>query len=371
MNQVLQVCLSPSEGGLELSTLHFSKMLPGPQGPSAVFCLENSFLAGRAKKAGITTVTAGKSVLSQVLSLFAALKKQPYEALFIHRLKDIRLIPFIKLFFPKIKIIGLAHIYVDRSKNDFLHRFQYSFFDSLISFTEVQSQALQKTLPVPAEKHFVLSHGVDLQRFQNLGRNHPQVQKKRAELGVSENEKLIGVVGRFDPQKGQFELVQAALEILKTRTDLRFIFVGEDTFNEPGTKKKCQDLVQVAGAERFFQFLPFTSDIQYFYPALDLFVMPSYKETFGLVLIEAMACSCPVMSTSAGGPVEILDHGKYGLLVSPRNFASLQAGLLQFLNDPQMPEHLSKQSRLRVEMAYSQDIMQSKLSQFLKNCIQG
>lgn len=365
MVKVLQICLSSSEGGLELSTLHFAKMLSTKDFQSPVFCLHGSFIEKRGIASNLTIWTTASSLWRQIYDLYHYLKANPMDVIFIHRLKDIRIIPILKIFFPKIKIVGLAHIYVDRSKKDLLHQFLYSYFDRLISFTKVQSLALQKTLPIALEKHFVLPHGVDIHRFQARDQNDPFVQKKRNELNVSPQEILIGVVGRFDPQKGQIEMVEAALKLLKSHQNLRFIFVGEDTFNEPGTKQKCIDLVRHAGQEKFFQFLPFTSEIQFFYPALNLFVMPSYKETFGLVLIEAMSCGCPVMSTSEGGPVEILDQGQYGILVRPRSSESLLEGLLQYLNHPENSKIYSERARSRVEAEYSQERMQLRLTQFL------
>jgi glycosyltransferase involved in cell wall biosynthesis len=112
-------------------------------------------------------------------------------------------------------------------------------------------------------------------------------------------------------------------------------FLGEPT-KESGTE--YIDLMQKtidenALNERVF-IRPFRKDIATFFSAIDVFVMASKAETFGMVTIEAMACGVPVIASNAGGSPEILDFGRYGMLFEPLNPESLAKKIDVFCENP-------------------------------------
>ena len=100
------------------------------------------------------------------------------------------------------------------------------------------------------------------------------------------------------------------------------------------------------------KFLGFIDDPRECYPMLDLLVMPSRKETFGLVLIEAMAFGLPVVATDAGGVPEIVVDGDTGLLVPPEDAEVLALAIEELMANRERVEEMGRKGRERILNKY-------------------
>jgi len=89
--------------------------------------------------------------------------------------------------------------------------------------------------------------------------------------------------------------------------------------------------------------------------------MPSYCETFGRVLIEAMASKTPIIATRAGGVPEIINADTLGLLVSPQNPEELSEAMAKIATDPQLRTQLSESAYFKVRSTYAKDVVENKL----------
>jgi glycosyltransferase involved in cell wall biosynthesis len=89
--------------------------------------------------------------------------------------------------------------------------------------------------------------------------------------------------------------------------------------------------------------------------AFDVLVCPSDHEPFGMVVLEALAAGRPVVASDSGGPAEILEHGKSGLLFRTGDPEALAAALLRLLADPSLARSLAEAGRLRVREAFARD----------------
>ena len=116
--------------------------------------------------------------------------------------------------------------------------------------------------------------------------------------------------------------------------------------------------------ERYVKFLPFTDDVPRFMSALDIFVLPSYSETFGLVVVEAMAMQLPIIATNAGGVPEIITNNKTGLLIEPRNAALLTSAICRLLNDTALRLSLGCLARKEALQQYDFDSCVNSLLRF-------
>lgn len=177
---------------------------------------------------------------------------------------------------------------------------------------------------VEAMTHFkkdritVIPSGLDLSQF-----NNPYSKAAAREvLELPQDKMIVGLIGRFDPHKGQVLLLEALSRI--SDPNVCVCFLGEST-KEAGPEyvNKMNETIQENGLEDRVFIRPFRKDISTFFNAVDVFVMASKAETFGMVTIESMACGTPVIASNAGGSPEILDHGKFGLLFEPLNPESL------------------------------------------------
>lgn len=152
-------------------------------------------------------------------------------------------------------------------------------------------------------------------------------RQKRLELRLTAEEFLIGTTGRLDDQKGHPVLIRA-VHLLKGQP-LRCAILGEG----PG-RPALEKLIRRHHLERQVWLLGQRDDVTTWLSALDLFVLPSLWEGLPNSLLEAMAMGLPVVATAVDGVAEVIEDGKNGLLVPPRDPKALSRKILQLLQDP-------------------------------------
>ena len=137
-------------------------------------------------------------------------------------------------------------------------------------------------------------------------------------------------VGRFDPRKGVGVLLDAMHEIRRERDDVRLRLVGGSPVS--GAAADFAELAR--GLEDCVEFVDEKShgEIPALMAASDLFVLPSFYDSFGIVLVEAMSCGLPVVATRCGGPEDIVEEGT-GILVPVGDAAALARGILTALRE--------------------------------------
>lgn len=194
-------------------------------------------------------------------------------------------------------------------------------------------------------------------------KNAPEKTEAREQLKLPLNKTLIGLAGRFDPQKGQFMLLQAFKELNDNSIDLAFI--GQATMNEGNEYvQQVNDFIQQNGLANRVHLLPFRNDMEVFYSAMDAFVMGSKCETVGMVTLEAMATGTIVIGSNAGGTREILREGKLGYLFEPENSHSLKEQLKLFTEKGYFVKpHELRESVAKFDVDRVLDLVERRLKQ--------
>ncbi|MES2768278.1 MAG: glycosyltransferase family 4 protein [Bdellovibrionota bacterium] len=353
---ILHICLSPSEGGLELYAVRLTDSFEKDGYESYCLCRPGSFVERKLKENNLKSITmTGKDYFSfkNIRHLKKLIKEHNFEVIFVHRLKDLWLTYWIKIKFPNVKVIGFTQMFVDYPKKGFFHKLVYGKIDQMITLTNIQKEHLLGMLPIPAEKYVVIPNGVDSEKFLPQDRKDPERLKTRKALGVEkENDILVGLIGRFDRQKGQLEFIEAIKNLKDKHPNVKYVLVGADTYGEEPLQKKILNEILVSNLNSHVQVRGFSNEVQKIMKALDVFIMPSYKETFGIVLVEAMACEKICISTNSGGPVEILDNGTYGLLIEPQSSKAIEDGITEIVRNLKKYEEKAKQARNRVQQKY-------------------
>ena len=172
--------------------------------------------------------------------------------------------------------------------------------------------------------------------------NHTEtgLRRKLAPWG----ERIILHISNFRPVKRVPDLIQAFALLLKEKKDVVLVLVGEGV-----EKQLAQKMAEEMNLSSRVHFLGTQVDPFPLLGVADLVVLPSEKESFGLVALEAMACSLPVVATDAGGLPELVSDGETGLLVPVNNYVALAAAMRQLLNDHELHRRFSLAARRRAE----------------------
>ena len=116
-------------------------------------------------------------------------------------------------------------------------------------------------------------------------------------------------------------------------------------------------MVRAAGLENRVRFTGHVRDVRGLLEAMDIYIMPSHKEAFGLSLLEAMAYGCPVIVTAVGGPLEVVEDEVSGIFIPPRDPNRLADAVVRLLNDAGLRRRLGDGARKRVEANFSEGKM--------------
>ncbi len=100
------------------------------------------------------------------------------------------------------------------------------------------------------------------------------------------------------------------------------------------------------GLKKSISFIGFTKNIENYFDIMDIFVLPTDKESFGYVLIEAMAKGKPVIATNQGGPKEIIVENRNGYLIEPKNFIELSEKLSSLISDQELRIKMGQESKI-------------------------
>jgi len=192
-----------------------------------------------------------------------------------------------------------------------------------------------------ADKIIVLPNGFDLVRFK------PDAwarEKMRAELGVRDDTLLVGLIGRYDPEKNHAGFFEAAGRLHRRIPTAHFVLAGNEIDER---NHKLMQLVEAAGVRHVTHLLGLRSDIPQLMAALDVLASSSYGEAFPNVLGEAMACGVPCAVTDVGDSAYIVSDT--GRVIKSGDMPGLAKALEELLGlPPAVRTALSERARARV-----------------------
>jgi glycosyltransferase involved in cell wall biosynthesis len=217
--------------------------------------------------------------------------------------------------------------------------------------------------PAPVE---LIYNGVDLQKYELT----EACCTLPEEYGFPEGTPLVGVVARLEPEKGHPTLIDAWPMVLEKVPEARLLIIGEGSqrrtlearaealglLGEPCEGDRCVGTRNARpGAKVLFTGL--RDDVPQVTAALDVAVLPSYREAQGLAILEAMSLRRPVVATQVGGVPEMIEDGRTGLLVPPRDPAALAAAVVRLLTDHPLADMVSRAGHDFVRANFSLDHM--------------
>ncbi|HEV2884247.1 MAG TPA: glycosyltransferase family 4 protein [Pyrinomonadaceae bacterium] len=197
----------------------------------------------------------------------------------------------------------------------------------------------------------VILNGIDLDKFQG---SRSAGQEIRREFQLDESAVVFGIVGQLTPRKGQLELIRAFAKVLQRTPAATLLVVGSALFNrdedyETLLKQTASDL----GIVDRVLFTGSRKDVPAVMQAMDVLIVNSTIEPFGLVALEAMACGTPVLAAVSGGIPELIEHGKNGWLVPQGDESALTNAMLHLAPRPAACSLLAKEARLQMLSRFS------------------
>lgn len=197
-------------------------------------------------------------------------------------------------------------------------------------------------------KHFTIYNTVDTGRIAQSIEDANR-DELRALLGVR-GKLVMGIVGRLSYQKGHVILLNALSKVLKGFKNFSLVLIGTGPEEEP-----LRETARHLGIEHHIIWLGEKEQEEIFqlYSIMDIFIMPSLYEGFGLTAAEAMAAGLPVVGTSVDGLSEIIEDNVSGYLVPPEDAAELAKAILKFLSDRDLAKRMGEEGRRRIEKVFS------------------
>lgn len=233
--------------------------------------------------------------------------------------------------------------------------------DKFVAVSEETKMNLMRYERIPETKIEVIRNGID-------GKDYDieiDVQKKKNELGLSEFDHVVGLGVRLTPQKGIAHLIEAAPLILAMFPTTAFLVAGKGYLRE-----SLMELATQRGVSRHFHFIGPRLDLPEILQVLDVYVLPSEWEGLPLVLLEAMAANRAIVATSVGGNSTAIEHGRTGLLVTPKDVKGLAEAVCRLLGSHEERRSLGVNAQKRFYQDFSVQHMTEKYEALYTNILE-
>ncbi len=332
----------------------------------------------QSQKHEVTFFAKAKSPLAKQLQSHPAIKLttippdfSQFDAVILHSTQELKTqwlrILATKLKAQQPKIVVYTHIWISHPKNDPLHAIIYSLVDAVWCSSQGSKEALQRMLPISANKIQVIRYGREIEAIKaNL---LSRADARRA-LGIPQDALVVGTLSRVDKGKGSLELFEAVTDLMQTRSDLHLLMIGPPTSSDPKAAALDQDLTSaldkfnVSTRKRITKMGRLEHGTDYL-RAFDLFILASYKENFALTLLEAQLAGVPCLATQSGGSPDLVRPLATGWLFLPGSTDSLRQTLLQALADNDHWSRFADQAKAVVESEFNFDSVLTSIDRCL------
>jgi len=232
----------------------------------------------------------------------------------------------------KALLSNVAHQWMNRRTSHF------------VAISNAVSDAMLARNEVPRNKITVIPNGIADSSATAL--TPPQLL--RDQLQIPRDAPLIVSVARLEKEKDLSSLITAMHSVLKSHNSAHCLIAGDGAL-----RATLQNQITSLSLNQQVHLLGFRPDALSLINASDVFVLPSLAEPFGLVLLEAMSLSKPVIATNCAGPLEIVRDNQTGLLVRPANPSDLAHAIQTLLSNPALRHEMGTQARVHFQSHFT------------------
>ena len=227
------------------------------------------------------------------------------------------------------------------------------------------STSLAKSYPLLTKKTNIIYNGLSFPSTINKIDAHDAIAKH---LGINSAQKIVAVIGALQPRKDHLTFLATAHEIVKDNKDVVFLIVGAGSESYTNSIKEKIDSLGLASSVKLTGWWP-EDKIYELFAGIDILVVSSEQESFGLTIIEALALETPVVSTRCGGPEEVIQEGVTGLLVKVKQPKELAKAVVHLLDNPQFARELGIAGRQDVLSIFSVEHYAEDIQKIIKKTI--
>ena len=360
---LIELCMSPDLGGLELYMVRAAQALRDEFDVISVINSDTKLKSYYTQEDQVVQIEKNSNFL-----MYGAAKKlaqlfdeKDVDVVHLHWTKDIAFVVLAKLLSKrKPKLVQTRNMTMTRFKDDFYHRFLYKNIDMMLPVTHQVKEQLEKFIPHDIRpKIEVLYMGSDKTEMLN----EQELQAFKKEIGLQEDNFNIGMVGRINEAKGQHLLIEAVAKLDDEK--VHAYFVGHEM--KEGYIQSLEAKAKELGVGDRVHFLGFMKNPHHFFQACDAIVLASRRETFGLVLIEAMQVKTAVIGSNSGGVVEIIDDKKTGLLFDVGSSDDLAKKIELLKDDSSLLQKIENEGKKKCDRLFSNSLQFAKLGEILKD----
>jgi len=350
--KILELCLSPDLGGLELCVVDYFNSFSS-KGETYICVTPGSKLDKYCDNKDKIQIKRNKFFpFIPALALAKFIDAKGIDTIHFHWTRDITTVVLAKIFSrKKPKIMQSRHMTMTRYKDDFYHNWLYKNIDTIHAVThQVQEQLIKyipkKVLPKIEMVYLGVSENLVAEKI---------VKQLSLEYTLADSF-VVGIIGRIEEAKGQF-LVIDAISMLKD-LDIKLLIVGDSMDKE--YLASLESKIKKLGIEDKVIFTGFTKEVQAHIKLCDVTVLATPKETFGLVVIESMVNSVPVIATAKGGPLEIIEDKVDGLYFD-RSAKMLEEKIKLLYEDKEYKNRLSTNAYKKVKNSFDKEKQMNKM----------
>lgn len=359
-NLIVHLIYRLDVGGMENLLIERINRMPAGAYRHAVVALTGyTDFARRISKPGVEIHALGKQPgqsLGTHADLYKLLRRLRPAILHTYNLAAIEYAPAALLAGVPVRVNGLhgrdgADPEGRNWKHNLLRRLMLPFYDCCYANSKDMEAWNRAVIGVPAHKSCLLSNGIDAERFRPLAEG-----EQRPDFGFGPGCRVIGTVGRVQDVKDHAALVDAFVllraQLPQLAASLRLAIVGDGPLLAP-----LRDKVRALGLDAMVWLPGARADIPELMRGFDVYAISSIAEGTPGSVLEAMASGLPVAGTRVGGMPEVIDDGRTGHLVPPRDPEAMAAALARYLQAPELAAAHGAAGRARVLSHYSMTAM--------------
>jgi glycosyltransferase involved in cell wall biosynthesis len=367
--KLLTLCLSQGHGGLELHVARSIRHYENRSIDYHAILAKNTFLSTQIRSSWnkltlLCTPKLRAFPFATARRIARLIDHQKPDILHIHWNKDLPLAVLAKtLSQHKPKLVFTRHMDIRHGKHDLYHRYFYSQIDRYLTVTARIATEAQTLLPIPKDKIQHLYLGVATAPSDPVSRTD-FFEKYRLNPGLF----TVGLLGRIEPAKGQHLAIEALTILHQQGYPVQLIIAGH--VMDPSYLAQLINICQERRLTKYVCFIDFIDQPMRMMSTLNVLVLTTNQETFGLVLAEAMRCQVPVIGSNAGGVPEIITHQESGLLFTTGDTNDLAVQIKYLIDHPQEKVKIAKQAKIKADTMFDEEQHFEKLFELYQETLE-